>query len=389
MLKKIILLTLIVICLFCIIAKTYWFILFSICIISISLVPYTLKKKRIVNKNDLLDSFTSIATVLIIGFSIRFFVIDIYRIPGSSMECSILPGDRVVVNKLLIGPVLPTSLSEIPLINLFCYQKPYNENKKDSLKWNYIHLAGFTKIKHQDILVFGLGPQDKNRYIKRCVALPGDTLYIKNSHIYINGINQLYPNTIKHRYRLHSKKINKTLPYLDSIGVPYFQVKGQHNKNEVIVILTKKYHQIINNQFFIDSLNRYIEKKVLDAEFHSVFEGLNWSRDCFGPIIIPFEGFKLKLNHINYLKYNKIIQQEQISKPSFKNDLLKIIETDQPEYTFQNDYYFMLGDNRYESIDSRHFGLVPETFIFGKTNRILISYSNKKVHFQRILKRLK
>ena len=155
-------------------------------------------------KNNLLrtyyKNFFLILMIIFIGTSIRLFVFDFYLIPSSSMKNTLLPKDVILINKLKYGPRLPRSPFDIPIVNIGYY---LNENAKKRIKeywWPYKRLSGTTNIKQGDVIVFNALWDKDFILVKRCVAIAGDTLQIKNGIVYING--KIYKvDTEKHKYK--------------------------------------------------------------------------------------------------------------------------------------------------------------------------------------------
>ncbi len=127
--------------------------------------------------------------IFVIAILFRVFVIEIYSIPSGSMEDTLHPGDKVLVNKLVYGPKLPSSPYDIPWVNLIWYLQANASANIDSVYWQHRRLKGFSTIKRADVMVFShpLWGGRNNFFIKRCVALPGDTLAIESGRVKING----------------------------------------------------------------------------------------------------------------------------------------------------------------------------------------------------------
>jgi signal peptidase I len=244
---------------------------------------------------------------------IRAFVFQSYKVPSNSMNQTLKAGDYIFVNKLAYGARLPITPIAIPFSNLYW----------DGLQLPYLRTVGYSKIKNQDIVVFNL-PLDidlpidqRQNYVKRCMAIAGDTVQIKNSIVYIN----------------------------DKACV----------ENENIVFLT--------------DVNK--KRITLDSTVYSpsVFPNnseLKWNIDYFGPLYIPKKGDSILLTKNNLLLYQRMIENFEHNKLALLNDLVYINAQPCKYYHFKMNYYFMMGDNRNNSIDSRFWGLVPEDHIIGR-----------------------
>jgi signal peptidase I len=303
------------------------------------------------------------------------------------MENTISEGDIILVNKLLYGTKLPMSPFEIPWVNAIYYFNSSILKKKSIVSWRYKRLKGFSSCKKNDIVVFNSPVEDKI-LIKRCIAVPGDTLLIDNSVVYINGNKQEYPNSIKLRFEIDSAMYSSLYEHYTETGICNCPDKNQIGKIRYWIDLD--YHQLyrIIEENGSHSILRYYEHNpiMVGPTENSV---LNWSLDNFGPLIIPEKGTKIKLNHENYIKYKKTLEFGEDHDITCRNDSCFIDELYQECYTFQSNYYFLMGDNRYNSMDSRYIGLVPEELLIGQTRRILVSNSNARLFWKRFFKRLR
>ncbi|MEN6453718.1 MAG: signal peptidase I, partial [Prolixibacteraceae bacterium] len=170
-------------------------------------VVYLLHRMRIpekLEKHKWLKTTGIFVGVFILAIVFRVFFIEIFSIPSGSMEDTLIPGDKVLVNKLAYGPKLPASPYEIPWINLIWYLQARADVYPDSVYWKYRRLSGFGSIKRNDVMVFihPIWGGRNNFFIKRCVALPGDTLVIENGNIKVNGQLLPEPEQAKRLYRV-------------------------------------------------------------------------------------------------------------------------------------------------------------------------------------------
>lgn len=237
---------------------------------------------------------------VILAFGSKVFIAEAYRIPTSSMETTLSAGDYVIVNKFSYGPRTPDYL-------------PFTSIKIPSIKFPMI-----SNIERNDVLIFDFPdilktdfPNGKSNYIKRCVALPGDTLSIINRKVIVNG-KPLDELQTLHFSRTRSK-------YL---GVP----------------------------------NKFIYPH--DSE---------WNEDNYGPLVIPKKGVTVQLSQRNYSRWvDLIIFENREQNITTSSNKIFVDDEEIVSYTFKNNYYFFLGDNRDESFDSRFWGFVPEQNIIGK-----------------------
>ncbi|WP_259292577.1 signal peptidase I [Candidatus Karelsulcia muelleri] len=277
------------------------------------------------NPNLIKKRSSSIFFSIIFTSIINIYIIQPFGIHTPSMKDSLLVGDFLFVSKLHYGIRIPITQLSIPLIhNNFLGIQSYISY----LRLPYIRLPCFQQINHNDIIVFNF-PNDlkkrpldkKDYYLKRCIGLPGDILSIKNGLIYINGI---LDNKVQ-------KKIKKYI----------------FPKN------LKEY-------------NIYPENKL-------------WNRDNYGPIYIPKKGDYLNLNLENLSFYKDLITKYENSSLKIKKKKIFINNKVQSKYLVNKNYYFMLGDNKNNSLDSRYWGLIPYDHIVGKPLFIWLSISKNEL----------
>lgn len=278
---------------------------------------------------------SAVMVVLIFSIAIAFrvFFIEIYAIPSGSMEDTLLPGDKVLVNKLVYGPKLPASPYDIPWINLGWYLQAGASANPDSVYWKYHRLKGFSEIKHGDVIVFShpLWEGRNNYFIKRCMALPGDTLQIMNGKVKINA------------GFLDEQPTIKMVPVVyDSTHTVY------------------PYHPDIR-----------------------------WSLNEYGPLVVPYEGMQIRLTREALQLYYNVIKDHEPVHANWKNEVFRNNEKTAGFYTFQNNYFFMLGDNRNNSNDSRYWGFLSEKDINGKATVVLFNFLDGKFITNRFFKRIK
>ncbi len=309
------------------------------------------RRVRAFRNKSLLSYPLLFAGLFILAISLRVLVFGIYFIPSTSMQQTIIPGDVVWVNKLLYGPALPRTPYEIPWINLVVWLAERPDADIESPRWGHKRLKGYTKAKAGDIVVFD-NPLKGDVTIKRCIGLPGDTIQIINGKVFVNNEPFEEPEGL--------------------IRPAPGRGFSEAGENGVATGVNRP-----------SSLQRSENAERTETEklLFPFCENIEWTLDDFGPLILPKRGKKINLNNDNYVIYNKLLNNniETNNGGFFLNG--EMID----ELTFTQDYYFMLGDNRYRSIDSRHFGPVPCKNIAGKATIILFNYKNGR---SRILKSL-
>ena len=295
------------------------------------------------------------AGVLVLAVSMRVFIFEIYSIPTGSMKNTLIPGDKVLVCKLNYGPKLPRSPFEIPWFNVFFYLNKEARAKADSTWWHYRRLNGYSKINRGDIVVFQPPFVGNDVFIKRCVALPGDTIQVIQSQVYINGKKQEDPLYSRFSYMIWYNNLNSFRSLADSLGIQKFGLWVRKQNGFVELNLTKGQKNQLEKASVVDSVVVKTIKTDLNNNYTRMLESFS-TTDSYGPIMIPGKEYKIILNNEN----------SNISQ----------------------NYYFMMGDNRYHSNDSRAWGFVPEQNIVGKAVLILFSKNRKDIKWNRFLKKL-
>ncbi|APY12028.1 signal peptidase I [Seonamhaeicola sp. S2-3] len=365
----------------------FWLVLgilvFSIlCFISFLLLSQI--RQSIVKKA--IKSILIFTGVLIVVISIKLFAFNIFRIPSSSMKNALFPNDVIIINKLKYGPRLPRSPFDIPLVNIGYY---FNENAKKRFKeywWPYRRFSGTASIEQGDVIVFN-SPWEKDFIlVKRCVAISGDTLHIENGIVYTNG-KVFKVNTEKHKYKFEiiteKKAFRKTLNGQGLSHVNFMKSSSEHvlksklSQNEVDII--KNTESVKNFQLILDTFN-------LDRKLLAKLPNKNWTYDNMGPFIIPKIGLQIDLNQDNFLLYNQTINKFENANLKYVDGKVYVDGKIASTYTFKKNYYFMMGDNRKATADSRAWGFLPEENIIGKVQCVLFSNFKNKFQWNRLLK---
>jgi len=308
--------------------------------------------------------------ILCMAIFIRLFIFEIYRVPSESMENALFPGDYIVVNKLHYGPRLPNSPYEIPWLNLAFYLSPTALSDVHSIHWAYKRLAGFFPVKRGDIMVFKKEDKDKVPMVKRCLGLPGDTLKIIEGNFIINGhlINEY--STVKKKYKIWPGSLTELRDYADSAKVSYV-TSTDYEKKRIFIegMLNEKQKGDLLKSSFIDS----ITAQKLPWKAYPKSPAVPWWVNDMGPLVVPSAGRTIRLTPENMLLYWPVIKNEI----DCVSDVDKVIYRNRPlnYYTFKFNYYFLVGDNRSDSNDSRFWGFVPEHNIEGKVSLTLYPFS--------------
>ncbi len=344
-----------------------------------------LKKRKAApksQKNKLRSFLYDLIFGVTVAVIVRWAIFTPYRIPTGSMEDSLLAGDFVIVSKINYGARLPITPLQLPLTDKYIWGS-FNKSYLDWIKLPYLRLPGFQKIKNNDVIVFNYpaeitDPEPRNpfpssevdlskpfvpadlktSYIKRCIGIPGDSIAIKKQVVYVNGKAVPFPQEAKFSYKIVCQK-DLSNRFLDRHNITDIMRIG----DGYITSLTDKQAQKFERLDFVDTIIRVINPH----EGFQVLGNKGWSIDDFGPVYIPKKGDKIKITAQNFPIYENIILYYEDNKtPVFKDGKLYIDNKIVKVYTFKYNYYFAMGDNRHNSLDSRYWGFIPENHIIGK-----------------------
>jgi signal peptidase I len=345
-------------------------------------------KKIIPTYKTLIEWLKAISISFCCVLIIRTFLFEISPVNSPSMEKSLLTGDFMLINKLSYGPRLPKTLLSIPFIN----QKLFS----DLITLPYIRLFGSMDIERNDVVVFNYPQEDefpidhRTYFVKRCIGIPGDSIKIIDGTTYINNtqVNEL--ETLQFNYHLKSDK------KLDSNYIANYQLyeggKISEN-NDYSFTLTKNLFDTLKSKTYISIIEKNKEQKGMWDEFVFPYnQNYKWNVDNYGSIKIPQKGDTIKLDSTNLCIYERIISIYENNHLDLKNDTIYINDTVCNSYCIKQNYYFMMGDNRHNSQDSRHWGFVPEDHIIGKATRIVFSIDKtfgKGIRWNRIFSSIK
>lgn len=338
------------------------------------------QRRKASNKSKSREWVEAILFAVIAATLIRTFLIEAYTIPTPSMEKSLLVGDFLFVSKLSYGARIPNT----PLSFPFAHNTMPLIGGKSYLDWiklDYHRLTGFGHIERNDVVVFNYPMEDfrpvdkRENYIKRCVAIPGDTLRVINGEVYINnGKNYKAPNRQEdYMVTTDGNPINeKILAELDiTEGGPVGNagVYNYHMTDAAVEEIRK-----------LPNVKK-VEPLVLQAGFNpeTIFPGdpqhFPWNIDNFGPLWIPKKGVTIQISPENIATYRRLITVYEHHTLEERDGKIFIDGQPATTYTFGMDYYWMMGDNRHNSLDSRYWGFVPEDHIVGKATMIWMSWN--------------
>ena len=331
-------------------------------------------------KGPVREWFDALIFAVIAATLIRWATFEAFTIPTPSMEKTLLVGDFLFVNKLNYGPRSPMTPLQIPLT----HQKIWGTNIPSYLEWiklPQLRLPGFSNIERDDVVVFNYPseldkPIDlKTYYVKRCVGLPGDTISIDNGIIYINNVEAVSPEDLQSRYFL---KTNTTIN--DRVFKKY-NIWEYNKVSSGYFINTKQENaDAIGKESFVDEVKIYrMDKSVSSTRIFPNRDKFPWNTDYFGPLLIPYKNLEIEINDENLSKYGTVIKNFEKNKDVKIQDGKLLIDNETiSKYTFNQDYFFMMGDNRHNSEDSRFWGFVPYDHVLGEASFIWFSYDYKE-----------
>lgn len=328
------------------------------------------------NKSKTREWVEALFFAILAASIIRTYVIEAYTIPTPSMEKSMLVGDFLFVSKLSYGPRLPITPLAFPLAH---HTMPILGTKAYStlLEFPYRRLPGFSKIKNGDVVVFNYPMEDfrpvdkRENYIKRCMGIPGDSLKIVNQMVHINNSPAEEPKERQFIYVVTTNGFGFNPKFLrDSNISPSLQSDG----NRHFFTLTAEGAEKMRTFQNVVSVDLRLEPpNVADEPLFPNSQLYIWNKDNFGNLYIPRKNDEVALNIHTLPFYRRIIEFYEGNQLEVKGEDILINGEKTEKYVVKMDYYFMMGDNRHNSLDSRYWGFVPEDHIVGKA--VLVWFS--------------
>ena len=348
---------------------------------------------------------------------IRMFFIEAYTIPTSSMEKSMMVGDYLFVSKIAYGPKMPNTPLSFPFVH---HTMPLSTTMKSFstiIHDPYRRIAGFGKVKNDDVVVFNFPegdtvavnmqdrsyyelvrsygrekihsdkrvfgdiiyrPVDKREnYIKRCIAIAGDSLKIVHGQVYVNGKPQKEIPGIQYKYLITTNGTTINNDVLEKLDINPSEIEVADSL--YMMLLTAAQVKKLDALKLIKSK----ERAIFQADYNdpAIFPSdpkFLWNLDNFGPIWIPKKGVTINLSINNLPIYKRIISVYEENDLQVKDGVIYINGTSTSTYTFKMDYFWMMGDNRNNSADSRYWGFVSEDHIVGKASFVWLSLDKNK-----------
>jgi len=309
---------------------------------------------------------------------IRWLFLEAFTIPTPSMERSLLVGDFLFVSKIHYGARTPKTPLQIPLT----HQTIWGTDIPSYLNWIQLpqyRLPGFTKIKTNDVVVFNYPPEFehpvdlKTNYIKRCIGTPGDKIEVKDTQVYINGTPLENPPKMQFRYYLITQEFINERVFRSHKISEYQRVQGGY----AIMTTPETADELKNLTFIDDVIKMVMPNDQINPRIYPDASKYPWNEDFYGPLSVPTKGETIEINDESLTKYGDIIlNYERWDDVKMEDGKLFIDGVQLNNYTFKQNYYFMMGDNRHNSEDSRFWGFVPEDHVVGKALFIWLSIDN-------------
>ncbi|MGM9795341.1 MAG: S26 family signal peptidase [Candidatus Aphodosoma sp.] len=439
------------------------------------IIPWTFWKKYKERNKTLYTIFSwidAIVFALIAVYFINLYLFQNYQIPTSSLEQTLKVGDFLFVSKCSYGPRIPNTPLSFPLVqNTFPWgTKSYIEHPQ----WGYKRLKGFDTIESGDIVVFNFPAGDtvplkcnnpdyytlcylhsgyqwiqdsvipyrvfnammykgrekvlsmestygkvisrpidrRENYVKRCVGLPGETIELRNSELYVDGKEFNNAPGVQHNYLIQTNGNSLDPDKLHKMGVSigeasmidpveaslYLKEIGMTPQNDgkwgqiYTMALTE---EVLTKLKSTNIVKQVVKEKIIEGYSSPIYPlaySKKWTRDNYGPLWIPSAGSTIELTEDNIIRYERCIVNYEGNTLEYKNGKAIINGEECNSYTFKYNYYWMMGDNRHNSADSRMWGFVPETHIVGRPVFVWLSldrdaeWFNGKIRWNRLFK---
>jgi signal peptidase I len=383
---------------------------------------YVKPENRVKVKKSQVREWTDAIIFAVVAASIiRIFMIEAYTIPSSSMERSLLVGDFLFVSKLSYGPKLPNTPLAFPFVH---HTMPLTKDTKSYLewiKWPYYRFPGFTKIKNNDVVVFNYPdgdtlstifqsnasyyalvrdagrervwtdkanfgniisrPVDKREnFIKRCIGIAGDVVQVTDRQVFVNGKKVDNPEGYQFNYEIITDGNPVYKRQLRSFGISDEDIQNYIKYG--FLPLSDKEIKLLKTLPNVTEVKPIIsEPGIWDSRLFPFDSAYRFNVDNYGPVTIPKAGTTIQLSTANLSLYNRIITAYELNKLEVKDGKIFINDSLTTSYTFKMNYYWVMGDNRHNSADSRFWGFVPEDHIVGKAVFVWLSLDKDRSLF--------
>ncbi len=378
-------------------------------------------KRPVIKKSQIREWVDAIIFAVIAASIIRIFLIEAYTIPTSSMEKTLLVGDYLFVSKVSFGPKVPNTPLSFPFVH---HTLPLTETTRSYVEWiklPYYRFPGMTHVKNMDVVVFNYPdgdtvstrfqsnvsyyqlvrqfgrdavwtnkayfgdiiarPVDKREnFIKRCIGVGGDVIQIIDRKVYINNKEESNPGRREFKYIVHTDGSPINQRNFDKLDIT--ETISTDNAGNYELTLTDESLQKIREFPNVRSVEPLIQPKgAYDPNLFPFDSTYQWNVDNFGPVYIPKKGATINIDKNNICFYRRVIGVFEGNKLEEKDGKIFINGKESKTYTFKLNYYWMMGDNRHNSADSRYWGFVPEDHVVGKAVFVWLSMDSNKSLF--------
>jgi signal peptidase I len=416
-------------------------------------INWTFWKKRHGQNSSFIEWLDALIFAVIAVTLINIFLFQNYRIPTPSMEKSLLVGDHLFVSKLAYGPRMPNTPIAFPFTqNIMPLIK--GRSWSNLVVWPYKRLAGCGKVKNNDPIVFNFPAGDtvvventstsyyeivreaaremqlrdsygnrvpkpagyympvarkeiwdrftiiyrpvdrRDNYVKRCIGIPGDSIMIRSGVLYVNGKIVAGNKTQQASYIVNTNGTTINPKAFERLGISKSD-QVMFSSSSYLLPLTMQNAQTIAKFTNVTEITPFKDRAgIYKPDIFPYNPVLRWNKDNYGPIWIPVKGATVKIDTSNLCFYNRIIDVYENNDLKVEGSTIYINNVPSDSYTFKMNYYWMMGDNRDNSADSRFWGFVPEDHIIGKPKFIWLSLDNeasglKKIRFRRMFMKVR
>ena len=433
----------------------YWFLIGLAVIYDLYIsekVNWAFWKKRNGNNSTFIEWLDALIFAVIAVTLINIFLFQNYRIPTGSMEKSLLIGDHLFVSKIAYGPRMPNTPIAFPFTQ---NTLPITNGKSwsDLIHWPYKRLVGTGGVRNNDPIVFNFPAGDtvvledtatsyyeivrraareykdrdanasqpvksdayymdlarkevrerfhivyrpvdrRDNYVKRCIGIPGDTILIKEGTVFINGKQLAENKTQQTTYDVNTNGTTINPKAFERLDIS--KADQQSYMGVYILPLTKGNAEALSKFSNVTDVKPiFVRAGEFEPYIFPYSKVLKWNEDNFGPLWIPAKGKTVKIDTSNIDLYERIIDVYENNDLRIEGDKIFINNIPADSYTFKMDYYWMMGDNRHNSADSRYWGFVPEDHVIGKPKFIWLSIDKearglKKIRFGRMFMKVR
>lgn len=393
-------------------------------------------KRPVIKKGVVREWVDAIIFAVIAATIIRTFLVEAYTIPTSSMEKSLLVGDFLFVSKISFGPKIPNTPIAFPFAHHTLPLTKYTKSYVEWIKLPYHRFPGLKSIKNNDVVVFnypsgdtvvlerqnedyyqivrdaenemksyagdtyvpGMGrtavwqnfrvtarPSDKREnYIKRCVGIPGDEIKVVDRQLYVNGKPAANPENMQYNYDVVTDGSLLNPKAMEKLHITENQLVDGNGR--YYMPMTVKVKNEMSSWANIRNITPLVRPKgeIYPPIFPHDTVNFRWNEDNFGPLVIPKAGATVKLSMQNIALYKRIIDVYENNDLLIKDGQIIINGKLATSYTFKMNYYWMMGDNRHNSADSRFWGFVPEDHIVGEAVFVWLSLEKNKSFLNKV-----